>query len=113
MLVDDQALIALELEMTIEEAGATVANFVSASDAFAWLETNTPSAAVLDYRIGLETSEALAHTLRARSVPVVFYSGLTDLQGIPLQLQACTWLAKPAPPEELVAVLHKLLSSQT
>jgi DNA-binding response OmpR family regulator len=108
LLVDDRALIALELEMTLQDAGAIVTTFSIASEAFNWLETNTPSAAVLDYQIGLETLEAIAQTLLKREVPVIFYSGLTDLQDVHLQLQGCTWLNKPCPPEDLLTLLQTL-----
>ncbi|TWF47531.1 response regulator [Neorhizobium alkalisoli] len=96
--------------MTLEDAGATVSSFVKAADAMTWLDTFTPSAGVLDYRVGVDKSDDIAHTLRARGVPVVFYSGLTDRPDVPEELQGCTWLTKPSSPDELVDLLHKLLA---
>lgn len=108
LLVDDQALIVLELETTLEDAGADVVTFGNAPEALAWLQATTPSAAVLDYRVGADTSASIAKTLSERGVPVLFYSGMVDLAHLPDELLAHEWLNKPSSPEDLIARLQAL-----
>src|ERR671921_706764 len=61
MIVEDQALIGMSLEASLEEAGFTVAGpFMSCAQALQWLEHNSPDLAVLDVIIKDGTSLQIA-----------------------------------------------------
>jgi light-regulated signal transduction histidine kinase (bacteriophytochrome) len=75
-IVEDQMLIAMDLEGMLEDAGVravSVAN--SVREALAKLEQVTPDVAVLDVNLGDETSIPIAEELARRAVPFVFATG--------------------------------------
>jgi DNA-binding NarL/FixJ family response regulator len=52
LLAEDQALIGIALEATLEEAGIPVIGpFACAADALAWTQQDTPCVAILDYKL--------------------------------------------------------------
>ncbi len=77
LIVEDESLIAMDLEEMLEELGfrGIVAKPTSKS-AETWLATSTPSFAVLDVHLREGTSEKVAEELARRSVPFIVSSGL-------------------------------------
>ena len=70
MIVEDQALIGMSLEASLEEVGFTVAGpFMSCTQALQWLEHNKPGLAVLDAMVKDGTSLQITRELRSRGVP--------------------------------------------
>ena len=78
LLVEDDPLICLDLETSLEEFGAIVTATTNVAAAFAALAIAMPDVAVLDFELGLETSESIAEVVRARNVPFVFLSGHSE-----------------------------------
>lgn len=77
MIVEDQALIGMSLEASLEEAGFQVAGvFMSNAQALQWLEGDAPDIAVLDIMIKDGTSLEIARALKRLGVPFAVYSGL-------------------------------------
>ncbi len=109
MIVEDQALIGMSIEASLEEAGFIVVGpFMSNAQALKWLEGNTPDVAVLDLMIKDGTSLEIARELKNRGVPFAIYSGLPPKEDCPLELRNAPWLEKPVSREALVGVLEKL-----
>jgi CheY-like chemotaxis protein len=79
MVVEDDALIAMDLAMQVEALGLEVMGpFYDTASALAQLETAMPDAALLDFNLGrLETSRKIADTLYANGIPFTFLSGYT------------------------------------
>ncbi|MDF0600174.1 response regulator [Psychromarinibacter sp. C21-152] len=108
LVVEDEILIAMDIEMTLTEAGYRVIgpchNVAEAEDR---LRTERPGAAVLDVNLGRdETSAALARRLQAEGVPVVFltgYAGPDD--GLPGTLGDIPRLGKPIDVPRLLDLL--------
>ncbi len=78
LLVEDDPLICLDLETSLAELGAIVS---AASNTAAALKIVTASAldfAVLDFELGMETSEAVATAAREQGVPFLFLSGHSE-----------------------------------
>jgi DNA-binding response OmpR family regulator len=76
LVVDDELLIALDIEQELKAAGA--AEVICAgglADAAEALRKGPFDVAVLDLRIGRETSLALAEDLRRAGTPFVFLTG--------------------------------------
>ena len=78
MVVEDEALIALELETLLRELGHRVATSAgTVGDALAAIKAPTVhiDAALLDANLGGESAAVVAEALDARSVPFVVTSG--------------------------------------
>lgn len=113
MVVEDQALIGMSLEASLEEAGFKVAGpFKSSAQALQWLEGNAPELAVLDIMLQGGTSLQVARELKLRGVPFAIYSGLPPKVDRPSELQDVPWLEKPVSRETLVKTLDRLVASE-
>lgn len=108
MVVEDDVLIALDLSMMIEETGARVVGpFHTLEAARAGLEPATPDLAILDYNIGLDTSEALAARLDGLGVPVAFLTG-HSAEHITGRIGGATVIEKPVSKANLAQLLSAL-----
>lgn len=106
LVVEDDALIALDISRQLENAGFRVVGpAVSVTKALRLMQDHGCDVAVLDVNLGRnETSVPIARELRARSTPFIVLSGYMREQH-PAELQGAPVLSKPASPSELVAVL--------
>jgi DNA-binding response OmpR family regulator len=111
MIVEDQALIGMSLEASLEEAGFAVEGpFMSSAQALHWLESDTPDIALLDVMLKDGTSVEIARALKSRGIPFAIYSGLPPNARGPSELQNVPWLEKPVSRETLTAVLGDLVA---
>lgn len=111
MIVEDQALIGMSLEASLEEAGFAVEGpFMSNAQALRWLENDAPDIALLDIMIKDGTSIEIARELKSRGIPFAIYSGLPQKKDGPPELQNVPWLEKPISRETLAATLEELLA---
>jgi DNA-binding response OmpR family regulator len=109
MIVEDQALIGMSLEASLEEMGFLVEGpFMSNAQALNWLESETPDVALLDFMIKDGTSLEIARALRNRSVPFAIYSGLSPRVDCPPELHNVPWVEKPASREMLAVMLTEI-----
>jgi DNA-binding NtrC family response regulator len=108
LLIEDQALIGMALEATLEDAGFRVAGpFTSNAEALAWLELHTPDLALLDVLLRDGPCTGLVRALRRRSIPFAIYSGLKP-GTLPPDLQETRWLEKPASRMDLTSMLREI-----
>lgn len=77
LIADDEILIALDLEDILATAGAEVVSAATVSAAVDTARHEALNGALLDVRIGRQTSEPVAAALAERGIPFVFYSGHT------------------------------------
>ena len=106
LLVEDEALVALDLEMTLQDAGAeTVGPASRLSRALAIAERETVDAAVLDVMLGREESFPLADRLHARGVAVVFHSGHAEPGHLRERYPGAGHCPKPCTPATIVRAL--------
>jgi len=110
LIVEDEALVALDIAGQLTEAGLTVVGpAVSVAGALQLIGNSGCDAAVLDINLGCETSEPVAQELRTKNVPFVILTGyaksaaLRGYDGAPV-------ISKPARPVELIAALLRCLS---
>ena len=106
LVVEDDALIALDIARQLANAGFEVVGpAVSVARALRLIGDHGCDVAVLDVNLGNhETSEPVARELRARGIPFVVLSGYASEQHPP-GFQGAPVLSKPASPRELVATL--------
>lgn len=94
LIVEDEALIAMDIEMMVEEHGYDVLGPASSVDkALKLLETNRPDVGLLDANLNGETIVPVAQRLKALNIPFVLISAyesfdfleseaLTDVENI-------------------------------
>lgn len=110
LLAEDEVLIALDLESILQDAGADVLGpYATLKSALKAVTEEQPSVAILDVRLGRETTHQVAEVLAERGVPFLFYTG----QALPdtirsVALDAPT-LAKPVEQKLLIETLARLL----
>ncbi len=106
LIVEDQALIAMDLEDTLMKWGVasvrTVPNVKEATEA---MRQFAPDVAVLDFNLGAETSEAIADDLVDKGVPFLFSTGYGDDGMIPARFRHIPIVRKPFDGMSLAAKL--------
>jgi CheY-like chemotaxis protein len=109
LIVEDQAIIAMDLEAAVEEANARVIGPApTIREALHLLHTNAVDAAILDANLPDGDVTPVAEQLIDRAVPFVINTGVA----IPLQLRRFPGLLvfrKPTPPSRLIRELAGLL----
>ena len=78
LLVEDEPAIALQLEEQLNAAGARVYSAGRLREALHMAEHPALSAAVLDFRLGEDSSAAVCRRLEELGIPFVFYTGYGD-----------------------------------
>jgi CheY-like chemotaxis protein len=109
LVVEDEPLIALDIEEMLTSAGCTVAAILDTCEAAeVWLASNSPDVAILDIQLKDGTCESVARTLHERSIPFVVHSGSEQSDDVlhPIFREG-SWVAKPASQDELAEALRK------
>jgi DNA-binding response OmpR family regulator len=112
LVADDEIMIGLDLESTLEDAGAEVVGPFTTFAAALEAAADAPlSAAVLDIRLGHLTTARVAEKLSDRDIPFLFYSG----QDLPDEMHArspdAPLLVKPASEGAFVTALLDVIGS--
>lgn len=109
LLVEDEYLVALDLQIEIERSGATVIGPVGrVSEALDLAGRTTPlDAAVLDVNLHGETVFPVADVLAERGIPYVFATG-QDRESIPERHRVALRLSKPIALDDLMRHLAQL-----
>jgi len=111
LVVEDEALLALEMAHALENEGFEVLGPVrKVSSALELLRQYGCNAAVLDINLGDETSEAIALELTALRIPFLAVSSYSLADRPPAFLNAPA-LAKPIAPEAIAAEISKLVTA--
>jgi len=109
LIVEDEILIALNLEDILCTAGAIVAGLCGSIPAATTVaEKDALSAAVLDVRLGRETTEHVAELLAGRGIPFLFYSGQHLSDHLRAKFPDAPFLIKPVEPHTFVDAVAKL-----
>jgi DNA-binding response OmpR family regulator len=109
LVIEDEPLVALDVQQAFEDAGATVVVARTLAASLVAVEDNSISAAIVDHALGDGDSSEICERLKERSVPFIIYSGFAHLDG------ACAdakHVNKPASPSVLVATVTGLLASR-
>jgi DNA-binding LytR/AlgR family response regulator len=110
LIVEDEMLVAMELEALIAEQGcAVVGPAPTVERALALLEQGRPDAAILDVNLDGTTAAPVAAALRAGGVPFVLATGYA--QALQPELAAAPRVAKPVDHKQLVRTLAQVLSA--
>ena len=108
LIVEDEAIIAMDLTMAFEDAGAEVTSTGTLKHALLLVEHDGLSAAILDQGIKGGDSSLLSKRLKERGVPFLIYTGHSDAEAVK---QGVPHVSKPASHEVLVAAVEDLIRS--
>jgi PAS domain S-box-containing protein len=110
LIVEDEALIALQIEMVVEDLGCEMVGPVATvADALDQLRAGAPDAAVLDVNLAGERSDRVAQALVAMGVPFLYCTGYADGPDGSAPFADVERVAKPLDPEVLATKLSELL----
>jgi CheY-like chemotaxis protein len=109
LVVEEQPLIALDLQRALEGAGAQVVVARNAAEALGRMGQFEFTAGVIDWHPACEDHRVVARALKQRKVRFLFYAtnppeDVTTVRGAPVFL-------KPARPEEIVKALALLMGA--
>jgi DNA-binding NarL/FixJ family response regulator len=109
LLVEDESLIRMMVADMLMELGHEVAGEAGdLASGLALARSAACDAAILDLRLGRDSSEAIAEALRLRNIPFVFASGY-GADGVPDRFKGLPVLQKPFPLEVLDRCMCSLL----
>jgi DNA-binding response OmpR family regulator len=110
LVVEDEPIIALEIEDILRDAGFEIAGCVGSVDnALAMLKGVDCDVAVLDANLRGKTVEPVAVALHQRGRPFLFVSGYRRVY-LPDAFPDAPHLSKPFEPGELITAIRQLLS---
>ena len=112
LIVEDDPMLALDLEELIADAGFKVAAIAGKLEkALALIESGGFDAAIVDANLGGVSASPLASALTARGLPFIVLSGYSSeqLQGA---FPGALFLQKPCRPAQLIQALHTIVPKQ-
>jgi DNA-binding response OmpR family regulator len=111
LLLEDEPLIAMDMELLLQGAGLDVTTVESCEEANNWLEVRRPDIVIVDIMLRDGSSHNIAERLIRDAIPFIVHSG------DPVSMHADTvfsqgrWLSKPSSPDELIGAVRALLAS--
>jgi len=110
LVVEDDPLLAMDLEATLADAGAVIVSLCQTLDeAMLRADVADFAVAVLDFGLGSDTVSPVARRLANRGVPFVFYTGKSRHELDLADWRDCSIVQKPAPPRVLVSAVRTVL----
>lgn len=114
LIVEDEALVALQLQNDLEENGYRVVGPArSLKHGLILASREQIDVALLDVSLGRETSAAIAEQLLSRNIPFAFATGYSDFSILPHHLQKAPKLTKPYIVRDICKVVDGLLAHRT
>jgi two-component SAPR family response regulator len=109
LVVEDQFLIALDMEVMLRALGAPAVDLVAGiADALAVIERAPPDFAIVDLNLGKETMALpIAEALHLRAIPFVFVTAYDD-PAMPAAMRTAPIIRKPVPFDALRTALALL-----
>ena len=107
--VEDEPLIALDIEQHLRKSGARVIAAANLEAALSMATHPHLSAAIVDLRLGQDSAIALCRRLVARSIPFIVHTGYAA-DAVQQEWPTIPVIQKPATPQKLIASLARSLS---
>ena len=112
LVVEDEALIAMDLQALLEEAGYDVIGPANSSAAaLALIDTEDPDVALLDVNLGRSDAFGVASVLTERKTQVIFLTGHTAHK-LPQQHRHLPLVSKPYLPQVLLQAVERALEQR-
>jgi DNA-binding response OmpR family regulator len=107
LVVEDEALIVLDISKAFESAGAHLTTTNTLKHARLLVEHDGLTAAMIDNALPDGDGESLCTRLKERSIPFLMYSGMPKPRGGPCE--GAPYLSKPASHEELLDAMEAMI----
>jgi DNA-binding response OmpR family regulator len=113
LVVEDDLLLAMDLETTLVGAGAVVVDIChSLAKAMARADADDFAVAVLDFSLGSDSVTPLARRLAQQDVPFVLYTGMQRAEPRLMEWKDYPIVEKPASPHMLVSAIRTMLARE-
>jgi light-regulated signal transduction histidine kinase (bacteriophytochrome)/CheY-like chemotaxis protein len=110
LIVEDNMIIALDAESTLEKLGATFVDVApNISEALRLIDKAKPDLAILDVNLGNESSFPIADRLMALNVPIVFATGYGKNIDFPERFASVPVVSKPYNADSLAPKIAEAL----
>ncbi len=110
LVAEDDAILAFDLGITLQKAGAKILGpTLTLAHTLTLAQTAPLSAAVLDVSLRDEDVFPAAHTLMGRGVGIVFYTGYAAVEQLKRDWPDAQVLTKPTPARLLVEAVRRVL----
>ena len=114
LVVEDEPLVALQLQAALEDEGYEVVGpATTLAEGLRLAQNDKFDLALLDINLGVENSSPIAVHLSDRRIPFVFSTGYTDSSTLPEQFRSIARLQKPYSIEEIRRVINNSAPRQT
>lgn len=112
LLVEDNYLIAMELEDILRTAGHEVVGpFATSEEAVRAIVDREVDGGLLDFRIGNGDSTSVAEELLRRACPFAFVTGYAGAGAIPSALEHVTRIKKPFREADILSAVERFRGS--
>jgi DNA-binding response OmpR family regulator len=113
LVVEDDLLLAMDIEDTLAGMGAVVLDVCHTLDeAMAWADADDFAVAVLDFSLGSDSVAPLARRLARRNVPIILHTGMSRSEPSLMEWRDSIIVEKPASPQTLVTAIRSVLERQ-
>lgn len=110
LLVEDEAMVALQMEQALQEAGCvTLGPASTILEALSILDAETVDAALIDVNLAGGRSYAVADVLSAKGIPFAFCTGYASTSDLPARFADAAIVTKPVDPQQVAGLLGALL----
>lgn len=110
MLLEDEPLIAMDVEMLLGGAGFDVSCVASCRDAHSWLDRHLPDVVIVDIKLSDGHCTDFVARLIEANIPFVVHSGDTVSMHADTPFSHGTWVNKPCAGDELVFATSEVLA---
>lgn len=111
MIVEDELLVALDLETIVEDSGYQFDGpYVSVAETNAALDRRMPECAILDVRLKDGEVFPVADRLQRAQIPMIFHSGHADILDLLDRYPGSQVCNKPSTPKQLRSALEVALT---
>ena len=110
LLLEDEAIIAMDMEQALGDAGFDVSTAMTCADAEEWLDQRRPDVAIVDVTLRDGSSEAIVARLVREGVPFVVHSGDLPTHHANSAFSSGIWVDKPASNEVLISAANAALN---
>ncbi len=108
LIVEDEAMIAFDLEDVVASRGAKTAVCLDLDSALKTAESDEFDVAILDYNLGGRTVLPVADALQRKGIPFVFNTAMAEFENLSARYNGAFVCRKPANEAELVGLLVRL-----
>ena len=106
LVVEDEALIVMDISLAFEHTGAQLTTTNTLRHALLLVEHDGLSGAIVDHSLPDGDSSLLCTRLKERGIPFIIYSGYEEFEG---PAQGVPHVTKPASPAALVTAMEDML----